>query len=74
MDAEVDATRQAASADIELPLLLDALYLKYHYDFRGYALASLRRRLRSAMTRFGCRKMCIRDRRSPSSESGTHSR
>ncbi len=57
MDAEVDATRQAASADIELPLLLDALYLKYHYDFRGYALASLRRRLRSAMTRFGCRTL-----------------
>jgi chemotaxis protein methyltransferase CheR len=40
--------------DIELQLLLDAIYLKYHYDFRGYAVASLRRRLRVAMTRFGC--------------------
>jgi chemotaxis protein methyltransferase CheR len=34
--------------------LLDAIYLKYHYDFRGYAVASLRRRLRVAMTRFRC--------------------
>jgi len=39
---------------IELQLLLDAIYLKYHYDFRGYAVASLRRRLRVAMNRFGC--------------------
>lgn len=40
--------------DIELVLLLDAIYLKYHYDFRGYAMASLKRRLRAAMVRFGC--------------------
>jgi chemotaxis protein methyltransferase CheR len=40
--------------EIELRLLLDALYLKYHYDFRGYALASLRRRARAAMTLFHC--------------------
>ncbi len=40
--------------DIELQLLMDAIYLKYHYDFRGYALASLKRRLRTAMDRFGC--------------------
>jgi chemotaxis protein methyltransferase CheR len=40
--------------DIELRLLVDAIYLKYHYDFRGYAVASLRRRLRVAMGRFGC--------------------
>ena len=31
--------------DIELPLLLEAVYRKYHYDFRGYAAASLKRRL-----------------------------
>jgi chemotaxis protein methyltransferase CheR len=43
-----------ADFDIELQLLLDAIYLKFHYDFRGYAVASLRRRLRVAMTRFGC--------------------
>ena len=41
-------------ADIEFQLLLDAIYLKYHYDFRAYAGSSLRRRLRTAMERFGC--------------------
>jgi chemotaxis protein methyltransferase CheR len=40
--------------DIELQLLIDAIYLKYHYDFRGYAGASLKRRLRTAMERFVC--------------------
>jgi len=39
--------------DLELGLLLDAVYLKYQYDFRHYALASLRRRVRQAMARFG---------------------
>jgi chemotaxis protein methyltransferase CheR len=43
--------------DIELKLLMDAIYLKYHYDFRGYAMASLKRRLTSAMGRFGCRTL-----------------
>lgn len=43
-----------ANFDIELRLLLDAIYLKYHYDFRGYAGASLKRRLRTALGRFGC--------------------
>ncbi len=40
--------------DIELQLLIDAIYLKYHYDFRGYAQASLKRRLTTAMSRFEC--------------------
>ena len=40
--------------DIELRLLIDAIFHKYHYDFRGYATASLKRRMGSAMTRFGC--------------------
>jgi len=44
----------AADIDIELHLLLDAIYLKYHYDFRRYALASLKRRLAAAMSRFNC--------------------
>jgi chemotaxis protein methyltransferase CheR len=43
--------------DIELQLLLQAVYLKYHYDFRGYAEASLRRRLRSALTHFNLRTL-----------------
>lgn len=40
--------------DIELRLLIDAIYLKYHYDFREYAPASLKRRLRTALSRFHC--------------------
>jgi chemotaxis protein methyltransferase CheR len=40
--------------DIELQLLIDAIYLRYHYDFRGYSPASLKRRLTTAMSRFGC--------------------
>ena len=40
--------------EIEMGLLVDAIYLKYHFDFRGYAGASMRRRLRAAMARFSC--------------------
>ncbi|RKH23695.1 protein-glutamate O-methyltransferase CheR [Corallococcus sp. CA041A] len=40
--------------DIELRLLLEALYLKYHYDFRGYAESSLKRRLAQAAERLDC--------------------
>ena len=43
--------------DIELQLLIDAIYLKYHFDFRGYATASLKRRLRAAMLRFDCQTL-----------------
>ena len=42
---------------IELQLLLEAIYLKYHYDFRGYAEASLRRRVRTAMGHFNVRTL-----------------
>lgn len=34
--------------DIEIRLLLEALHQRYHYDFRQYALASVKRRLRQA--------------------------
>jgi chemotaxis protein methyltransferase CheR len=44
----------ARDFDIELRLLLDAVYLKYQHDFRHYAYASLRRRMRQAMERFEC--------------------
>lgn len=40
--------------DIELKLLLEALYLRYQHDFREYSIASLRRRVPQAMTHFGC--------------------
>jgi chemotaxis protein methyltransferase CheR len=39
--------------DIEIRLLLDALYLRYHYDFRHYAPASLKRRLVQARDQLG---------------------
>lgn len=42
------------AVDIELTLLIDAIYHTYHYDFRGYAVASLKRRVRDAMIRLGC--------------------
>lgn len=40
--------------DIEMRLLLDAIYHRYHYDFRAYATQSTKRRLRAAMARFDC--------------------
>ena len=59
MDAEVSSAHTPAGRefDIEFKLLIDAIYHMYHYDFRGYAAASLRRRLRAAMSRFACRTL-----------------
>jgi chemotaxis protein methyltransferase CheR len=58
MDAEVSDTPDDGAAarvrEIELQLLVEAIYLRYHYDFRGYARASLKRRLASALVHFGC--------------------
>lgn len=39
--------------DIEIRLLLEALHQKHHYDFRGYAMASIKRRLRQARQQLG---------------------
>lgn len=39
--------------DIEIRLLLEALYVRYHYDFRNYAMASVKRRLRQAREQMG---------------------
>lgn len=41
-------------SDIEIRQLLDILYQRYHYDFRQYAAASLKRRLQQAMSHFHC--------------------
>jgi chemotaxis protein methyltransferase CheR len=58
MDAEVSGARGAGREfEIEFSLLIDAIYHMYHYDFRGYATASLRRRLRAAMSRFSCQTL-----------------
>ncbi|MBU1376951.1 MAG: protein-glutamate O-methyltransferase CheR [Alphaproteobacteria bacterium] len=39
--------------DIEIQLLLEALYQRYHYDFRHYARASIKRRLVQAREQLG---------------------
>jgi chemotaxis protein methyltransferase CheR len=44
----------SAEFEIELPLFVEAVFRKYHYDFRDYAAASLKRRLHTALSRFGC--------------------
>lgn len=43
-----------ASEEIEVRLLLDAIYRRFHYDFRQYSQASVRRRLTQALTALGC--------------------
>ena len=43
--------------DIELELLIEAVYLRYHHDFRQYARASLKRRMLAAMTRFSVKTL-----------------
>ena len=35
----------AGDAEFEIRLLLEAIFHKYQYDFRDYAMASLKRRL-----------------------------
>lgn len=48
-----EATTPPKTEDIEIRLLLEALYLRYHYDFRNYAMASIKRRLRQAREQLG---------------------
>jgi chemotaxis protein methyltransferase CheR len=43
--------------EIELNLLLEALYRQYHYDFRGYSMASIKRRIHQALVQFRCRSI-----------------
>jgi chemotaxis protein methyltransferase CheR len=57
VDAEVGAGPGSREFDIEFRLLIEAIYHLYHYDFRNYAAASLRRRMRTAMVRFDCRTL-----------------
>ena len=48
-----------STEDLEMRLLLEAVYQKYHYDFRGYAMASIKRRLVQARERFGARSFSM---------------
>jgi chemotaxis protein methyltransferase CheR len=54
---QVTGVPTRSTFDIELQLFVDAVYYKYHYDFRGYATSSLKRRLVTAMGRFGCESL-----------------
>lgn len=47
----------SALFDIEIRLLLEAVYLRYQHDFRAYSPASLHRRLRQALTHFGVERL-----------------
>jgi len=40
--------------ELELDLLLEAIFRHYHYDFRGYSRGSLHRRLARAQHQHGC--------------------
>ena len=39
--------------DLEIQLLLEALHQRYHFDFRHYARASIKRRLTQARDQMG---------------------
>ncbi|MEN2394216.1 CheR family methyltransferase [Pseudomonas halotolerans] len=43
------------NTDIEIRLLIDAIYLKYSYDFRDYSGASIKRRVQHALSQFECK-------------------
>lgn len=43
--------------DLELKVLVEAIYQRYHYDFRNYAVSSLRRRMHQAMKRYDCDRL-----------------
>ena len=43
--------------DLELGLLLEAIYLKYQHDFRDHSPTSLRRRIAQALPVFECRTL-----------------
>ncbi|KDN99040.1 MULTISPECIES: CheR family methyltransferase [Pseudomonas] len=43
------------NTDIEIRLLIEAIYLKYSYDFRDYSGASIKRRIQYALRQFDCK-------------------
>lgn len=51
------AVNDEALFDLEVRLLLEALFQRYQHDFRNYAMASVRRRVRQAMQRLACQRV-----------------
>jgi chemotaxis protein methyltransferase CheR len=54
VDAEIDPPASPVPGDQDVERLIAGIYRAYHYDFRDYAMSSLKRRLGAAMTRFRC--------------------
>lgn len=52
-------SRQEGGDEIELELLLEAIWRRYRYDFRNYARSTLRRRLERAQQRLGCATLSL---------------
>ncbi len=50
----LEAQSPGAVEDIELRLLAEGVFQHYGYEFRNYAVASLKRRARVAMSELGC--------------------
>lgn len=46
--------KHASDIDIEIRMLVEAVYLKYNYDFRDYTGASQKRRVLAALREMGC--------------------
>jgi chemotaxis protein methyltransferase CheR len=44
---------------LETRLLIEAIYERYHYDFRGYSPVSIARQFNRAKDRFGCRTLSM---------------
>jgi chemotaxis protein methyltransferase CheR len=49
--------KHAQIEQIEIGLLLEAIYRRYGYDFRSYAQASITRRVQQFLARSGCRRV-----------------
>ena len=49
--------------EIELKLLIEAIYLKYSYDFREYSAASMKRRVLLALRQMRCENLSELQRR-----------
>ena len=54
---QVNLAKQIATQDLEIQLLLEAIYLKYGYDFRDYARASVKRRIMHRMNLAGLKNL-----------------
>lgn len=59
MDAEVKDHERHRTEDIEVALILEAIYRRYQVDFRGYAPATIARQLARAKEHFRCSSLSM---------------